>query len=66
MTCISCSSANIETFPSETMIHQSAGKIPPDPGVLVFPKILVCFDCGVSQFTLSETDLGQLGKGFAA
>jgi hypothetical protein len=63
MACISCSSANIVKFTSETMIHHTGAKFLAHPDVLVFPKLLVCFDCGVSQFTLSEGELGQLGKG---
>jgi hypothetical protein len=47
------------------MIHPTGFKNVANPGILVFPKLLVCFDCGVSQFTLSEAELRQLGKGSA-
>src|SRR5580698_11235648 len=36
-------------FSSEIMIH-FAGKHVDNPGVLVFPSIAVCLDCGVSEF----------------
>jgi hypothetical protein len=36
-----------------------------EPGVLVFPKVLVCFDCGVSHFTL-QADEGLLKENIAA
>jgi hypothetical protein len=66
MVCHSCASTNITTFTSETMIHHTGIKSLPNPGVLVFPKLLVCFDCGVSQFTLSGAELHQLGKSLMA
>ena len=62
MGCSSCASANITKFTSETMIHPTGFKSAANPGILVFPKLLVCFDCGVSQFTHSEAELRQLGK----
>ena len=62
MGCSSCASANLTKFTSETMIHPTGFKNAANPGILVFPKLLVCFECGVSQFTLSEADLRQLGK----
>ena len=36
------------------------------PAVLVFPKLLVCLDCGFTEFTMAETELGLLGAGVAA
>jgi hypothetical protein len=34
-------------------------------GVLAFPKISICFDCGFSGFTTPETELRILGNGIA-
>jgi hypothetical protein len=30
------------------------------PGIFVFPKVLVCLDCGSSQFAVSESELAVL------
>jgi hypothetical protein len=36
------------------------------PGVWVFPKVVVCLDCGCSWFTVPETELALLAKGAEA
>ena len=33
------------------------------PVVWVFPKVLVCMDCGFTELTIAENELRQLGKG---
>jgi hypothetical protein len=33
------------------------------PVVWVFPKLLVCMDCGFTELTIAEDDLRLLGKG---
>ena len=43
MGCSSCASANLTKFTSETMIHPTGFKNAANPGILVFPKLLVCF-----------------------
>jgi hypothetical protein len=48
------------------MIHFPGLKHVANPGVFVFPKLLVCLDCGVSQLMLQETELRLIGKGDAA
>jgi hypothetical protein len=34
--------------------------------IFVFPKILVCMDCGFTEFAVPETELHLLGKNAAA
>jgi hypothetical protein len=46
----------------ELMIHANGPMRVDDPGVLAFPKILVCLDCGFSRFTTTEARLRLLGK----
>jgi hypothetical protein len=58
----SCASTNQREFSAEIMIHFSGLKNLDMPAVLVFPRVLVCLDCGSSQFTLSEVDLSQLTR----
>jgi hypothetical protein len=49
MPCPFCASTNRVGFPAEVNIHlaglMNAGK----PGVLVFPKLLVCLDCALPR-----------------
>jgi hypothetical protein len=65
MSCASCASVNEAEFNTEMMIHFPGLKHLANPGVFVFPKLLVCLDCGVSQLTLQETELRLVGKGDA-
>ncbi len=66
MACRSCGSENQTEFVSEILIHFSGLENLNKPGVLVFPKVLVCLDCGVSQFSLPEGELGLLRDNIAA
>jgi hypothetical protein len=66
MPCESCKSVNVTEFTAEMVIHFSGIKNVANPGVLAFPKVLVCLDCGLSRFTLPEGELGLLRKGLAA
>jgi hypothetical protein len=47
-------------FTAEMMIHFSGVRHIDTPGVLVFPKVLVCLDCGYSRFTTPKTELALL------
>jgi hypothetical protein len=66
MCCALCKSSNQAEFTSEMMIHFSGLKHLANPGVLVFPRVSVCLDCGSSRFTTPKTELRVLGKGIAA
>ena len=66
MCCALCGSENQTHFAAEIMIHFSGAKHLANPGVLLFPRLLVCLDCGVSQLTLTEGELGLLSKSLAA
>jgi hypothetical protein len=57
MSCVSC---NQREFPAEINVHFPGRKNIDRPSVLVFPKLLVCLDCGSTQFKLSETELHLL------
>ena len=60
MSCALCSSLNEGEFASELMIHVSGPDHLANPGVLAFPKIVVCLDCGASRFSTPEEVLRQL------
>ena len=64
MSCESCSSANQAEFTVEMMIHSARG-FAEDPGVLAFPKVLVCLNCGFSRFDIPEAELGRLREAHA-
>ena len=46
MSCLSCGSKKQAEFPAEMLIHFRGLKNLDKPGVWVFPKLLVCLDCG--------------------
>jgi hypothetical protein len=63
MFCPSCPSDNQAEINSEMIIHFSGLKNLDNPGVWLFPRLLVCLDCGFSRFTVPETELPLLAKG---
>jgi len=60
MHCALCESSNQAEFTTEMIIHFSGLKNIDKPGVLLYPKILVCLDCGSSRFTTPKADLAVL------
>jgi hypothetical protein len=62
MLCPICVSANQEEFPAEMMVHFSGRENLDRPGVMICPKILVCLNCGFSQFTAPKTELASPEK----
>jgi hypothetical protein len=67
MACKSCRSEKQREFGAEICIHFPGLKNLDKPAVLVFPKLLVCLDCGFTQFTVPEAELQCLAaQGVAA
>jgi hypothetical protein len=62
MTCASCGSGNQSQFTAELNVHFRGLKNLDNPGVLLFPKLLICLDCGFSRFTASTTNWFSLQK----
>ena len=62
MFCLSCGSRNEAEFTAETIIHFTGLKHLSNPGVWVFPKVLICLDCGFSQFTVPGSELPLLAR----
>ena len=62
MRCKSCTSENQRKFTSEIAVHFSGLKNLDKPTVFVFPMLLVCIDCGFTEFSIPEAELGLLGK----
>ena len=66
MNCRSCGSADQTEFGAEINIHFPGLKNLDKPAVLVFPKLVVCLECGFTQFTVPETELCLLRENAAA
>jgi hypothetical protein len=66
MSCTSCGSGNPTEFASEICVHYLGLENVDTPTVLVFPRLLVCMHCGLTEFTLAQNELGLLGKGPAS
>jgi hypothetical protein len=60
MSCLLCGSGNEAELTAEMLIHFSGLKNIEKPAVWLFPKLLVCLDCGSSRFTVPESKLGLL------
>jgi hypothetical protein len=62
MSCLLCGSDNQTEFTAEMCIHFSGLKNLDKPGVWVFPKLLVCLECGCSHFTVPERELASVAE----
>ncbi len=60
MSCAVCTSTNQAEFPAEVNIHFPGLRNADKPGVFVFPRLLICLDCGFSSFVTAESELAQL------
>jgi hypothetical protein len=63
MSCKSCKSENQSIFNGEIAIHFPGLKGLDKPIVWVFPKLVVCLDCGFTEFAILDTELRQLAEG---
>ena len=66
MSCRLCRSENQKTFPSEINVHFPGASNLTKRTVWAFPNLLVCLDCGFTEFTLAETEMKLLDNGIAA
>jgi hypothetical protein len=62
MSCKSCKSENQRNLNAEIGIHLPGRKGLDKPLVLVFPKLVICLDCGFTEFAIPETELRRLAK----
>ena len=63
MCCLLCVSGTEAEFSAELMVHFSGLENLDKPQVLLFPRLLVCLDCGFSRFRTTETELALLAGG---
>ena len=66
MACRQCSSGDQGKFNVEMNVHFPGYEGLKKPTVWVFPEVEVCFGCGFAEFTVAETELHRLERGFAA
>jgi hypothetical protein len=66
MPCKRCGSTNQRKFSAEMVIHFSGLKNIENPGVWLFPALLVCLNCATAEFAIPEAELRELAKGDAA
>jgi hypothetical protein len=66
MPCKSCGSDRQNEFDTEINIHFPGLKGMDLPAMLIFPRVVVCLDCGFAEFTVPETELHPLAKRAAA
>ena len=66
MSCKSCGSEKQTSLNSEINIHFSGYSGLSKPTVWAFPTLLVCLNCGFSEFSLTETELCMVAEGKAA
>jgi len=60
--CKLCQSHNQSTFPTEMNIHFPGRHNLTKPSVWAFPKIVVCLDCGFTEFRIEGAELGRLAE----
>ena len=66
MPCKSCGSVNQRKFSAEMAIHFPGLKNIDKPVVWVFPEVVVCLDCGATEFVVPEAELRLIAKGDTA
>lgn len=63
MSCPSCRSSNKAEFPSEMIIHFAGLRSIDKLGVLLFPKLSICLDCGFLRCIVPASELALLTEG---
>jgi hypothetical protein len=66
MSCKSCASENQTELGAEINIHFPGRKGLDKPALMIFPKLLVCLDCGFTQFPFPEAELRAVERDVAA
>lgn len=60
MPCTFCTSGDQREFPAEVHIHFPGISNAGEPGVFVFPKLLLCLKCGFTSFMTPDCEVAQL------
>ena len=62
MSCTRCLSLHETELNAEMNFHLRGLVNVDDPGIFVFPKVLVCLDCGLSEFVIEKGELAHIGE----
>lgn len=62
MACKKCGSEHQAEYGSEINVHSAAHNNLDQEAFLLFPQLLVCLNCGFTEFTLSESELPLLAN----
>jgi hypothetical protein len=57
MSCPKCSLGHQEEFLAEMVVHPHGLKNLDNSGILLFPKLSVCLECGYVQFTVPQNGI---------
>jgi predicted nucleic-acid-binding Zn-ribbon protein len=60
MSCKKCGSENQTDFGAEINLHFRGHGEGNKQAILLFPKLLVCLECGFTEFIIPATDLPKL------
>jgi len=64
--CPHCASDSLAEFPSEIAIHFPGPEGYKKPHVFAFPTLLICRECGYTEFILTSSELQQIHHRLAA
>ncbi len=59
MSCKACSSENQSMFATEIALHLPGLST---PHVFLSPQVIVCMDCGFTEFAIPEADLRRISR----
>lgn len=62
MPCKSCGSTNQGKYTAEMNLHFPGYAGLEKPTVWVFPEVMICIDCGFSEFSVAKPELRKLAK----
>ena len=62
MSCKSCGSSNQNKYSAEMNLHFPGYAGLERPTVWVFPEVVICIDCGFSEFSVAKPELRKLAK----
>ena len=62
MPCKSCGSTNQSKYTAEMNLHFPGYAGLEKPTVWVFSEVLICVDCGFSEFSVAKPELRKLAK----
>jgi hypothetical protein len=63
MACKKCRSERNKEFNAEINVHFPRREGQDEAAVLLFPKVMVCLECGFAEFTIPTKELPKLAPG---